>query len=56
MVTRTTAEETITVNKEKGYSMTYKYLGQTGIKVSVLSYGTWLNQVLSDEEGQKLVS
>lgn len=36
--------------------MTYKYFGQTGMKVSKLSYGTWINKTLTDKEGQKLIS
>jgi hypothetical protein len=49
MVTRSQAEEHIVINQEKGFKMTYKYLGKTGIKVSKLSYGTWINQTLTDE-------
>lgn len=36
--------------------MGYRYLGNTGMKVSVLSYGNWLTTDLNTEETQKLVT
>ena len=36
--------------------MAYRYLGNTGIKVSVLSYGNWLTTDQNNEESQKLVT
>jgi hypothetical protein len=34
--------------------MAYRYLGPTGLKVSVLSYGTWLTTDSENEESQNL--
>lgn len=56
MVTRHQTGESRSIDIDKGFKMTYKYFGQTGMKVSKLSYGTWINKTLTDEEGQKLVS
>jgi len=56
MVTRHQTDESRSINVDKDFKMTYKYFGQTGMKVSKLSYGTWINKTLTDEEGQKLVS
>ncbi len=36
--------------------MAYRYLGNTGMKVSVLSYGNWLTSDSNTEESQKLVN
>ena len=36
--------------------MAYRYLGNTGIKVSVLSYGTWLTSDANNKETQDLVN
>lgn len=33
-----------------GGIMAYRYLGNTGIKVSVLSYGTWLTSDANNKE------
>jgi hypothetical protein len=44
MVTRSAAEHTEwrVINQESGAKMGYRYLGKTGIKVSIVSYGNWL--------------
>ncbi len=36
--------------------MAYRYLGNTGMKVSVLSYGNWLTSDANTEVSQKLVT
>ncbi len=36
--------------------MGYRYLGNTGIKVSVLSYGNWLTSDQNNDDSQKLVT
>lgn len=36
--------------------MAYRYLGNTGLKVSVLSYGNWLTSDKKNQESQDLVS
>ena len=36
--------------------MAYRYLGNTGMKVSVISYGNWLTSDSNTEESQKLVT
>lgn len=35
--------------------MAYRYLGNTGMKVSVLSYGNWLTSDANTETSQQLV-
>jgi hypothetical protein len=42
MVMRATDTEYRVINEATGQKMAYRYLGNTGIKVSVLSYGNWL--------------
>jgi hypothetical protein len=36
------AQKTEFKDLPNGNTMAYRYLGRTGLKVSVLSYGTWL--------------
>jgi len=36
--------------------MAYRYLGNTGMKVSVLSYGNWLTSDSNNEVSQQLVT
>ena len=36
--------------------MAYRYLGSTGLKVSVLSYGNWLTSDSNNQESQELVN
>ena len=36
--------------------MAYRYLGPTGMKVSVLSYGNWLTTDANNQESQELVN
>lgn len=49
MVLRTQDTEYRIINEESGQKMAYRYLGNTGLKVSVLSYGNWLT---SDSNNQ----
>jgi hypothetical protein len=42
MVQRTLHTEFKVINEQTGQKMAYRYLGNTGMKVSVLSYGNWL--------------
>lgn len=44
------------INKETGAKMGYRYLGKTGVKVSILGYGNWLTSDANTEESQALVT
>jgi len=51
MVTRTTEHtEWRVINEETGAKMGYRYLGKTGIKVSIVSYGNWLTSDADNTE------
>ena len=56
MVMRSTVTEYRVINEKTGQKMGYRYLGKTGMKVSVLSYGNWLTADKADEASQKLVT
>ena len=57
MVTRTSEiTEWRVINSETGAKMGYRYLGKTGVKVSILSYGNWLTSDANTEESQALVT
>jgi hypothetical protein len=51
MVTRR-AEEEVIVLDEAGSKMVYKYFGKTGLKVSKVGYGTWINKDLEPKVAQ----
>ena len=55
MVTRR-AEDEVIVLDEAGSKMVYKYFGKTGLKVSKVGYGTWINKDLEQTVAQQLVS
>ena len=42
------------INQETGQKMAYRYLGNTGIMVSVLGYGNWLSNFGSTEQTRAL--
>ena len=50
MVLRTQDTEFRIINETTGQKMGYRYLGNTGMKVSVLSYGNWLTTDENTEE------
>ena len=50
MVLRTQDTEFRIINDTTGQKMAYRYLGNTGMKVSVLSYGNWLTTDENTEE------
>ena len=56
MVLRTQDTEFKIVNEATGQKMAYRYLGNTGMKVSVLSYGNWLTSDQNTEETLNLVT
>lgn len=56
MVLRTQDTEYRVINEESGQKMAYRYLGNTGLKVSVLSYGNWLTSDSNNQDSQKLVT
>ena len=44
------------INSETKQKMAYRYLGNTGMRVSVFSYGNWLTSDANTVESQKLVT
>jgi hypothetical protein len=44
------------INSETKQKMAYRYLGNTGMRVSVFSYGNWLTSDANTAESQKLVT
>ena len=56
MVLRTQDTEYRIINETTGQKMAYRYLGNTGMKVSVLSYGNWLTTDENTEDTQSLVN
>jgi hypothetical protein len=50
MVLRTQDVDYRVIDEQKGQKMAYRYLGNTGMKVSVLSYGNWLTSDANTEE------
>jgi hypothetical protein len=52
MVSRNPTEHTEwrVINEATGARMGYRYLGKSGIKVSILSYGNWLTSDADTDE------
>jgi hypothetical protein len=50
MVLRANATDYRVINEATNTKMAYRYLGNTGLKVSVLSYGNWLTSDANSTE------
>lgn len=56
MVLRANATDYRVIKETNNTKMAYRYLGNTGLKVSVLSYGNWLTSDANTSDSQKLVT